>query len=75
MHFWNAKYANSLIPIKHYVDYMPAGANLLLPRYIVYQEFQHIMTIYSGLAVFVTIKYLYTFGTQRYINADIYYTW
>ena len=24
------------------------------------------MTIYFGLAVFVTFKYLYTFGTQQY---------
>ena len=55
---------------------MPAGANLLLPRYIVISRIptHHDMTIYFGLAVFVTIKYLYTFGTQQYINANIYYT-
>ena len=35
IHFKNAKYANSLIPIKHYIDCMPAGANFLLPTYIV----------------------------------------
>ena len=49
---------------------MPTGANVLLARYIVILKTPK----HDGLAVFVTIKYLYTFGTQQYINVNTYYT-
>ena len=49
---------------------MPTSANVLLPRYIVILKIPK----HDGLAVFVTIKYLHTFGTQqRWLSAEIQY--
>ena len=38
----------------------------------IYSDIKNSMTIYFGLAVFVTIKYLYTCGTQQYMYIYIY---